>query len=104
VRRPVCTTPGPQEHLIGDIRLRIQNDASVCSILSKDYDPALGIRSLRKAVTDRVASLLDSVYLATHDVISEKLLVEEYSVFILNGKVKVQPVIPSDEAQELAWR
>ncbi|KAF2117303.1 P-loop containing nucleoside triphosphate hydrolase protein [Lophiotrema nucula] len=97
VRRPVCTTPGPQEHLLGNIRLKVRSDASICKILTKEYDPALGIRSLRKAVTDRVASLLDSEYLATHDVIAEGLPIEDYSIFVANGRIKVKRMIPPAE-------
>ncbi len=87
---PICTTPGPLEHLIGNVQLKIRNDASVCAVLTKDYDAGLGARSLRKAVTDRVASLLDNEYLATHDVICEGVGVEEYLIFLVDGRIKVR--------------
>ncbi|KAF2729142.1 P-loop containing nucleoside triphosphate hydrolase protein [Polyplosphaeria fusca] len=92
VRKPICITPGPHEHLLGNIRLSIRADATVCKIITRDYDPALGIRSLRKAVTDRVASLLDSEYLATHEIIAEGGPVEDYSVFVSDGKIKVKQI------------
>jgi hypothetical protein len=89
VRRPVCTAPGSDEHLIGNIRLKICDETKLCSIITRDYDPALGMRSLRKSVMDRVASLLDSEYLATHDSISESVSVEDYSIAVSNGRIKV---------------
>jgi hypothetical protein len=93
VRRPINTTPGPDEHLLGNIRLNVRSDASVCKVLTKDYDAALGIRSLKKAVRDRVASCLDSEYLSTHDVITEGLPMEDYAVFVANRRIKVSRVV-----------
>lgn len=93
-RRPVVTTPGPQEQLLGNIRLHIRGDASVCNVLTKDYDPSLGIRSLKKAVRDKVAAPLDFEYMATHEIISEGLPTEDYSVFVSNGKIKVKKITP----------
>lgn len=90
VRHPINTTPGPQERLLGNIRLKIRSDASVCKILTKDYDPELGIRSLKKAVRDRLASALDFEYMATHEVISEGLPTEDYIAFVANGRIKVR--------------
>ena len=93
VRRPVCTTPGPDERLIGNIRLKIYNDSSICKIIVKDYDPGLGIRSLRKAVRDRVTSLLDSEYMTMPESISEGLPVEDYCCFVMNERINVKRIV-----------
>jgi hypothetical protein len=90
VRRPINTTPGPDEQLLGNIRLRIRSDAAVSKIITKDYDTELGINSLKKTVKDRVASALDFEYMAMHDTISEGLPTEDYTVFASDGKIKVK--------------
>ncbi|ERF69675.1 hypothetical protein EPUS_03667 [Endocarpon pusillum Z07020] len=92
VLRPINTKPGPEEQLLGNIRLKIRSDVSVCKVVVKDYDPELGIRSLKKAVRDRVASLLDIEYMSMHEVISEGLPMEDYSVFVSDGRVRVKSV------------
>jgi ATP-dependent Clp protease ATP-binding subunit ClpA len=97
VRRPVNTSKGPFEQLLGNIRLKIRLDASVCKILSQGYDAELGIRSLRKVVRDKVASLLDYEYMLTRETISESLLVEEYAVFVSNGKIKVRKIVQESQ-------
>lgn len=95
VRRPICTKPGPQEQLLGNIRLKIRSDVGVCKVVVKDYDSELGIRSLKKAVRDRVASCLDVEYMAMHEVIKEDLPMEDYSVFVSDGRVKVKRIVIS---------
>jgi hypothetical protein len=92
VRRPINTKPGPEERLLGNIRLNIRSDVGVCKIVVEDYDKELGIRSLKKAVKDRVASPLDMEYMATHEVISEDLPTEDFSVFTVDGKIEVKRI------------
>lgn len=77
---------------MGNIRLKIRSDVGVCKVIVKDYDPELGIRSLKKAVRDRVASSLDVEYMSMHEVISEDLPMEDYSVFVSDGKVRVKRI------------
>jgi hypothetical protein len=77
---------------LGNIRLTIRLDASVCKVLAKNYDAELGIRSLRKAVRDKVASLLDYEYMKTRETIAERQAMEEYAVFISNDKIMVRRV------------
>lgn len=77
---------------MGNIRLKIRSDVSVCKVVVKDYDPALGIRSLKKAVRDRIASSLDTEYMSMHERILEDLPVEDYSVFVSDGKVRVKRI------------
>jgi hypothetical protein len=98
VHRPVNTSFGDREQLLGNIRLKIRLDASVCKTLAKGYDPQLGIRSLRKVVRDTVATKLDYEYMLTHDLIKEGVEKEDYVVFVTNGKVKILRVPPKKDA------
>jgi hypothetical protein len=95
VRRPINTKPGPEEQLLGNIRLKIRSDVGVCKVIVKDYDPELGIRSIKKAVRDRVASSLDIEYMEMHEVISENLPMEDYAVFVSDGKIRVKRIVGS---------
>jgi ATP-dependent Clp protease ATP-binding subunit ClpA len=97
LRRPVNTSFGDHEQLLGNIRLKIRLDASVCQVLAKGYDTQLGIRSLRKIVRDKVATELDYEYMSTQDLIYEGRQMEDYVVFISNGKIKIRRV-PSNVA------
>jgi ATP-dependent Clp protease ATP-binding subunit ClpA len=98
VRRPVNTSKGDHEQLLGNIRLKIRLDASVCQVLAKGYDTQLGIRSLRKIVRDTVAKKLDYEYMLTHDLISEGGPREDYVVFVSNGKLRVASVLATAAA------
>ena len=54
---------GQEEWLLGDIRLRIRHDASVCMALARDgYLRELGARSLSEAAK-KVEDMLVGVYL-----------------------------------------
>jgi hypothetical protein len=77
---------------LGSIRLKIRSDVGVCKVIVKDYDPELGIRSLKKAVRDRVASSLDIEYISMQEVISEDRPMEDYSVFVSDGRVRVKRI------------
>jgi ATP-dependent Clp protease ATP-binding subunit ClpA len=92
VRRPVNTSFGEEEQLLGDINLKVRQDASVCSILSQGYDPELGIRSLKKVVREKVATQLDSVYMATQGTISEGQGMLDYEVYAYNNRIKIKAV------------
>ena len=46
---------------------------------------------------DRVASPLDIEYMSMHERISEDLPVEDYSVFVSDGKVKVKRIEISEQ-------
>lgn len=89
MRGQVNTSFGEHERLLGNIRLKIRLDVTVCQVLSNGYDPQLGIRSLRKIVRDTVATKLDYEYMLTNNDIVEGGQVEDYVVFVSNGKVSV---------------
>lgn len=66
------------------------SDVAICKLLVNDYLPELGLRSLRKAVLDRVASLVDEEYMAVPEDIAEKLPVQDFVVFVSGGKIRVE--------------
>ena len=98
MRRPINTTPGPDEQLLGIICLRIRSDATVSQIIAKNYDADLGIRSSKKGVRNRVASGLDYEYMGMHDTILEGLPMDDYMVFASDGKIKAERVTPDERA------
>jgi ATP-dependent Clp protease ATP-binding subunit ClpA len=79
LRRPVNLTPGDNEQLLGNVRLHVRRDASVCSHIAEEgYDQDLGIRSLIAAVRDHVEGPLLESYLAMEEEISEDQPLRDY--------------------------
>lgn len=71
VRTPISLRPGPKEQLLGNVRLRIRRDASVCKLLAEaGYHIDLGARSLITAVKT-VEDMLVDVYLDENEEIAE---------------------------------
>lgn len=59
---------GSEENLLGDIRLEVRHDVSVCKrITATGYDRDLGIRSLITSVRDEVEGPLVAEYLNIDD-------------------------------------
>ena len=71
VKGPVNLSLGPREKLLGDVRVQIRRDASVCRILAQaEYHPDLGARSLINAV-DTIKGLLVEAFLEMNERIVE---------------------------------
>ncbi|RMJ14913.1 hypothetical protein CDV36_005445 [Fusarium kuroshium] len=70
-RRPIVISEGSDEQLIGDVRLRIRRDATVCRLLAEDhYHKSLGARSLKAGVR-QVKGIVAEAYLEEDDEIQE---------------------------------
>lgn len=89
VQRPVNLSVGPDEQLLGNIRLRIRRDASVCQALAKaEYHSNLGARSLI-AAAEKVKRMLVEEYLDIDDEIQEGNGMVECVIDVLGEEVVV---------------
>ena len=87
VRRPVNLTAGAEERLIGNVRLHIKRDASICSHIAEDgYHPDLGARSLITTV-DNVRNMLVDAYLDVDEAIREAEELVEFVIDIRKGNI-----------------
>ncbi|KAJ9158282.1 ATPase, aaa-2 [Coniochaeta hoffmannii] len=104
VRDPVRLRPGPEadgEQLLGNVRLRVRRDTSVCARLAEtEYSEELGARSLRKAVEDVQDRLVES-YLDEDREIEEgegEGLIQEFVVDVKGDEVVVSKWVMGDKA------
>jgi len=94
VHTPVNLTEGENEQLIGNVRLRIRRDASVCGILAQsEYHTDLGARSLINAV-ETIKTLMVEVYLSVDEEITEGAGISEFIIDVSGGEVVVNIVSP----------
>lgn len=93
VQRPVNLTKGPDEQLLGNIRLRIsRRDASVCKLLAEsEYHADLGARSLI-AAAGKVKKLLVEEYLSIDEEITEGGSMSEFIIDANGDEVVVNKV------------
>ena len=104
VADPVRLRPGPEadgEQLLGNVRLRVRRDASVCARLAEtEYSEELGARSLRKAVEDVQDRLVES-YLDEDREIEEgegEELIQDFVVDVKGDEVVVSKWVVGDKA------
>lgn len=94
VRTPINLTEGEGEQLIGNVRLRIRRDASVCGILAQsEYHTELGARSLISAV-DTIKTLMVEAYLGVDEEISEGAAMSDFIIDVNGGEVVANIVPP----------
>ncbi|KAH7333255.1 P-loop containing nucleoside triphosphate hydrolase protein [Rhexocercosporidium sp. MPI-PUGE-AT-0058] len=87
VRGPVNLVPGPQEQLIGNVRMKIRRDASVCRILAEEeYHSDLGARSLITGAR-KLEDLLVEVYLQVDEEIRESEKMVNFVVDVNGSEV-----------------
>ena len=92
VEGPVDLSPGPREKLLGNVRVRIRRDASVCRILAQaEYHSDLGARSLINAV-DSIKSLLVEAYLEIDEQIVETIQKSTFLVDVQSGEIVVKMI------------
>lgn len=87
LRRPVNLTRGSQEQLVGNIRLTIRKDATVCGLLAQaNYHKQLGARSL-KAGAKKVEHIVLDAYLDEDEEIKDDGIVREFVVDVHGGEI-----------------
>ena len=94
VRARINLSTGQKEQLLGNVRLRIRRDASVCRILAEaEYHMDLGARSLITAVKS-VEDLLVEAYLEVDEEIIEDEGVVYFLVDVNGGELIANMVHP----------
>jgi ATP-dependent Clp protease ATP-binding subunit ClpA len=92
VEGPVDLSHGPREQLLGNVRVRIRRDASVCRILAQtEYHADLGARSLINAV-ESIKHLLVEAYLEIDEQITESAHKSTFLVDVQGGEIVVRMV------------
>jgi hypothetical protein len=94
-QRPVNLEDGPDEHLLGNVRLRIsRKDASICKLLAEtEYHADLGARSLIVAA-EKIKKLLVEEYLHIDEGIAESDGMTEFVIEIIGEEVVVSKATP----------
>jgi ATP-dependent Clp protease ATP-binding subunit ClpA len=89
VRKPINLSPGASEQLLGNVRIHIRKDGSVCrAIAETEYSSELGARSLitgAKVVEDKLVE----AYLEVDDTIKESDRPVHFDVDVSGGEVNV---------------
>ncbi|KAK0899333.1 hypothetical protein LTR02_009733 [Friedmanniomyces endolithicus] len=97
VRQPVILVDGPNERLLGNMKLRIRRNVSVCRALAEsEYHPDLGARSLLVAA-EKVKRMLVDEYLNIDEEITEEGGVCECLLDEDGGEVTVNMVTPEPQ-------
>ncbi|TKA46501.1 hypothetical protein B0A54_02333 [Friedmanniomyces endolithicus] len=97
VRQAVSLVDGPDERLLGNMKLRIRQDVSVCRALAEsEYHPDLGARSLLVAA-EKVKRMLVDEYLNIDEEITEEGGVCECLLDEDGGEVTVNTVTPEPQ-------
>lgn len=100
VRGPVNLAPGLKEQLLGNIRLKIRKDASVCRILAEEeYHSDLGARSLIIGAR-KVEDILVEAYLEVNEDICESEKTVDFMVDV-NGSEVIAKMVNKTETGEM---
>lgn len=87
VRGPVNLVAGPKEQLLGNVRMKIRRDASVCRILAEaEYHSDLGARSLIMGA-GKVEDILVEAYLNVDEEIRESGRMVDFVVDVNGSEV-----------------
>jgi hypothetical protein len=90
IRSAIDLSEGPKEQMLGNIRLRILRDASVCRTLAdSEYHADLGARSLINAVGNVKRKLVEA-YLDVDEEIVETTALSECCIDVNGSEVVVK--------------
>jgi hypothetical protein len=94
IREPVNLTEGPEERLVGNVRLHIRRDATVCKTLAdQEYHSDLGARSLIMAV-DSIRRLIFQVYFDIDEELIVGDVVSDFYITVEGGEVVIKRSTP----------
>ncbi len=100
VRGPVNLVRGPKEQLLGNVKLKIRKDASVCRILADaEYHSDLGARSLIMGAR-KVEDILVEAYLEVDEEIRESEKMVDFVVDV-NGSEVIAKMVKKKELKEM---
>jgi len=100
IRGPVNLVPGPKEQLLGNIRLKIRKDASVCcNLAEEEYDSDLGARSLINGAR-KLEDILVEAYLEIDGEIRESEKMVDF-VIDVNGSEVTAKMVKQKESEEI---
>lgn len=95
VRTPINLSVGHDERLLGNVRLHVRKDSSVCRTLAEaEYSPDLGARSLITAV-DSIEDMLVNAYLGVDEKIVETEQVSDFVIDVNGGEIIASMVHPT---------
>jgi hypothetical protein len=94
IRKPVNLKEGPEERLVGNVRLHIRRDATVCKTLAdQEYHSDLGARSLISAV-DSIRRLIFQAYFDIDEEITVGDEIADFYIDVDSGEVIVKKATP----------
>lgn len=99
VRGPVNLVSGPREQLLGNVRMKIRRDASVCRILAEaEYHSDLGARSLITGA-GKLEDILVEAYLEVDGEIRERGKMVDF-VIDVNGSEVIAKMVKQKKPEE----
>jgi hypothetical protein len=99
IQKAINLSIGPKEQLIGNARLLVRRDASLCRILADaEYHPVLGARSLISAVSS-VEDMLVELYLSVDEEIVETEGFTEFVIDVVAGEIVARMATAEDRKE-----
>lgn len=90
IRKPVNLDEGAEERLVGNVRLHLRRDATVCKALAdQEYHSDLGARSLITAV-DSIRRLLFQAYFDIDEELAVGNEISDFYIDVDGGEVVIK--------------
>lgn len=98
-RKPVDLSNGPNKRFLGDVRLKIRKDGTLCSHLAREeYNSDLGARSLISAV-DEIKDKVVQSYLEIDEEVKEGGAILEFVVDINGSEIEIRMIPPAPKME-----